>query len=159
MDIFLMVLAFFCLFLGLIGAIVPILPGPPISYLGLWLLKWSGFGEFSATFMWVWAAITLIVTVADYILPGWMTKRLGGSKRATRGATIGMIVGMFILPPFGLIVGTFLGAFLGELLNESDNDKALQVAAGSFMAFLCGTGIKLVAGAVMLLYGILSIFV
>lgn len=160
MDIVLVILAFLCLLLGLAGAIVPVLPGPPLSYLGLWLIQWSGYGNFTPKFMWIWAGITLVVTLVDYYLPVAMTKRFGGSRSATIGTLLGLVAGIFFFPPIGLIVGPFLGAFIGELLNDrSDNAKALRVAMGSFVAFICGTGAKLIASGVMIFYAVRAFFV
>ncbi|MDL2319892.1 DUF456 domain-containing protein [Alistipes sp. OttesenSCG-928-B03] len=158
MDIFLALLAFTLLIIGLIGSVVPVIPGPPIGYLGIWVLKWSGYGEFSPEFLWTWAAITVVVTVLDYFLPIWMTRKFGGSKKATWGATIGLIVGLF-LGPIGIILGPFLGALVGELIHDSeDSAKAFKVAFGSFIAFLCGTGAKLVASGMMIYYAIRALF-
>ena len=98
MEIALVILAFIFLLAGLIGSIIPAVPGPPIGYLGLWLLKWSGKAEFSYTFLIIWAGITIIVMVADNFLPAIMTKKFGGSKKAVIGSVIGLLVGMFFAP-------------------------------------------------------------
>lgn len=152
-------LAFLFLLLGLIGAVVPALPGPPLSYAGLLLLQWSGRGGFSFVFLCVWAAITVAVVIADNILPAWMTKRFGGSRAAVTGSVIGLIAGIFLFPPAGLIVGPFLGAFIGELINNrADGAKALKVALGAFLAFIAGTGAKLIASSMMIFFAVKAIF-
>lgn len=158
MDIALATLAFLFLIVGLAGSIVPVLPGPPLSYAGLLLLQWSGYAGFSSDFLWIWAGVTVAVTVADYFLPVWMTRRFGGSRAATIGSVIGVVAGIFLFPPVGLIVGPFLGALIGELINNSeDSTKAFRVAFGSFLAFIFGTGAKLIVSAIMLFYAIKSI--
>lgn len=152
-------LAFLFLLLGLVGAVVPALPGPPLSYAGLLLLQWSGRGAFSFVFLCVWAAITVAVVIADNILPAWMTKRFGGSRAAVTGSIIGLIAGIFLFPPAGLIVGPFLGAFIGELINNrADGAKALKVALGAFLAFIAGTGAKLIASSMMIFFAVKAIF-
>lgn len=158
MDIFLSILAIICVLVGVIGCIVPILPGPPIAFAGLLLANWTSYTDFSTEWLVMWGAITVAVTIIDYYLPVWFTKKLGGSKQATRGATIGIIVGMFFMP-LGVILGPFIGAFIGEMFhNREDNAKAFKVAFGSFIAFISGTGMKLVAACMMAFYVIKGIF-
>lgn len=147
MDVTLLgILALVCAAVGVVGCIVPILPGTPICYVGILLCQWAGAG-FSTQDLIVWAVIAAVVTVVDNFLPVWMTKRFGGSKAATRGSLIGIIVGFFA-GPVGLILGPFFGALIGELThNGSDSARAFKVAFGSFAAFICGTGLKLAASA------------
>ncbi|MCL2381580.1 MAG: DUF456 domain-containing protein [Treponema sp.] len=155
MDIVLVILAFVLLAAGLLGAVVPVLPGPPLGYAGLLVLQWSGHGGFSAAFLLVWAGIAAAVTVMDYVLPSFMTRRFGGSRAASIGSFLGLLAGMFLFPPAGLILGSFLGALAGELIHNSGNGaKALKVALGAFIAFLAGSGAKLVVGGVMLFYAV-----
>lgn len=159
MEILLVVLAFIFLVVGLLGAVLPGLPGPPLSFIGIILLKWSGYGNFSSLFLWVWVGITIIVTVMDYILPAVLAKKFGGSKAASIGSMLGIVAGIFIFPPWGMIIGPFLGALAGELIhNRKSGKKALVVAFGAFLAFIVGSGAKLIAGALMLFYGIRTIF-
>ena len=159
METLLVICAFLLLLTGLIGAIVPVLPGPPLSYAGLLLLHWSGYGGFSSGFLWLWGVITVAVTVGDYFLPAIMTKRFGGSRLATVGSILGLLAGLFFFPPIGLIIGPFIGALAGELIyNRTDSAKAFRVALGAFLAFFFSTGAKLVVSAVMMFYGVISMF-
>lgn len=158
MDILLSILAIICVLVGVVGCIVPILPGPPIAFVGLLLANWTSYTDFSTEWLVLWGAITAAVTIIDYYLPVWFTKKLGGSKQATRGATIGLIAGMFFMP-LGVILGPFIGAFIGEMFhNREDNAKAFKVAFGSFIAFISGTGMKLVAAGMMAFYVVKGIF-
>jgi len=168
MEMVLAVLAFLFLLVGLLGSVIPVLPGPPLSYIGLLLLQWSGYGGFSPVFLWVWAAITAAVTVMDYLLPALMTKKFGGSRAAILGSVLGLIVGMLFFPPLGLLIGSFLGALAGELINtrvkekrdkidRADNVKALKVALGTFLAFMLGTGAKLIIGSLMIYYAVKAV--
>lgn len=153
MDVVLIVISVLCVLVGLLGCIVPILPGPPISFIGLLLLRWSGASDFSNRFLWIWAAITVAVTVMDYWLPAWFTQKLGGSRYATVGAVVGMVAGLIFLPPVGIVLGPFLGAFFGEMMSDqNDFGKAVKVAAGSFIAFVVGTGAKLAVSGMMVYY-------
>ena len=139
--------------IGLIGCFVPILPGPPISWGALLLLYFCGNEEMSLTFLLIWLAVTVAVTVLDYIVPSYFTRATGGSKVAGRGSLAGLIIGMVFFPPFGMIVGAFAGALLAEVFfNGTEWKKSVKPALGSFLGFLCGTFIKLAASAVMMYY-------
>lgn len=159
MDILLVILAFVALLIGLLGCVVPILPGPPVSYVGLLLMRWSGYADFSTDFL-IWMAVaTVAVTVVDFFLPVWMTKRFGGSKKATLGAGLGLVVGIFVFPPLGMLLFPFLGALAGELINNSeDSAKAFKVAFASFAAFMLGTGLKLTLCGAMIFYCVKGFF-
>ena len=91
----LIVLAFILCILGIIGSIVPGMPGPPLSWIGLLCIYLShsmGGADMSLTFLLIWLGITIVVTVLDYIVPAKVTKLAGGSKAGSRGALIGMII-------------------------------------------------------------------
>ena len=157
MEIILIILAFLCLLIGLLGAVVPAIPGPPLSFAGLLLLQWSGYGGFSSSFLWMWFAIAAAVTIMDNILPALMTKKFGGSRMAIAGSVIGLIAGIFFFPPVGILVGPFLGALVGELIHSGKNLHALKVALGAFLAFIVGSGVKLVAGSMMMYYAVKAV--
>ena len=155
MEIALLIIAFVFIAAGILGTIIPVLPGPPLSYAGLLLLQWSGFAGFSRVFLIVWAGITLIVTLMDYFLPTLLTKQFGGSRSASIGSFLGLVAGIFFFPPWGMIVGPFLGAYFGELVhNRADGSKAFMVALGAFLAFIAGAGAKLIASSMMLYYAV-----
>jgi len=149
------VLAFALCILGIIGSIVPGLPGPPLSWLGLLFIFLShrmGGEDMTITFLLIWLGITILVTVLDYIVPAKVTKLAGGSKAGSTGAMIGMIIGIF-LTPIGMIPCSLLGAFLAEIFQENKSvADALKSALGCFLGFLIGTGMKLLASGIMLYY-------
>ena len=97
--------------IGILGSILPGLPGPPISWTGLLLLYIWGPEEMATSALVIWGVVTVIVTIVDYWIPMYFTKVTGGSKYAERGSMIGMIVGIF-LTPIGMILGAFLGALI-----------------------------------------------
>lgn len=144
LDIILLTLGVLLLLIGIAGSILPILPGPPLSWVGLLLLHFTRFADFSSKFLVITATITLLITVLDYVFPTLSTKKFGGTKAAQRGATIGTIVGIFI-GPWGIIFGPFVGAFIGEIsVNPRGIRNAFRAATGSFIGFLLSTGIKLI---------------
>jgi uncharacterized protein YqgC (DUF456 family) len=159
MDSMLVILAFLLFIAGLLGAIIPVLPGPPLSFAGLLLLRWSGHPDFSPAFLWIWAGITAIVTVMDYFLPTLMTKQFGGSRAASIGSILGLLAGIFLFPPWGMVLGPFFGAFTGELIhNRINGAKAFKVALGAFFAFIVGSGAKLIVSSIMLYYAVKAMF-
>ena len=109
--------------------------------------------------LWLWAFITAAVTALDYVVPIYGTKKFGGTKRGVWGSTIGLLVGLFFFPPFGIIIGPFVGAFLGEMsTGKTTNKAALRSAFGSFVGFLAGTLLKLIASAWMAWLFVVNVF-
>lgn len=150
MDIFLSILAVILGIAGIIGSVVPVIPGVILGYAGLLCAFFRSGSVLSPTLMWIWLAAVIVISIVDYILPAYMTKLFGGSRAATIGATLGLIVGIFFTP-IGMILGTFLGAVAGELLNtRNDIGQALKAGTGSFLSFIVGTGLKLTATIAML---------
>ena len=127
---------------GLAGCILPMLPGPPLAWLGMLLLHFTDRVDFSVTELVVSALVVIATLVLDYFTPMIGAKKFGGGKYGNRGCVIGTIVGMFFLP-LGLILGPFLGAVIGELIAGKPFRAALKAGFGSFVGFLFGTLIKL----------------
>lgn len=152
MDTLLIILGILLLIVGLAGCILPMLPGPPLAYGALILLQFTSKAPFEAKFLIFWAAITIVVTLLDYWVPIYGTKKLGGTKQGVWGATIGLLAGLFFFPPLGLIIGPFAGAFIGELVAGQSSDRAMKSAIGSFLGFLAGTLMKLVVTVFMIYY-------
>ncbi len=160
MDILLALAAFALALLGIIGNILPGLPGSLFSYAALlcaWGTTYSGLG--TATLL-LWLAVTLAVSAVDYFLPAWMTKRFGGSRAGAIGATVGVFAGFLLPLPFvGILLGPFIGAVIGEMLHDgTDRGRALKVGFGSFLSFIVGTGIKLIVSIWMLIIIIADTF-
>jgi uncharacterized protein YqgC (DUF456 family) len=144
MSIALITIGIILLIAGIVGCIVPALPGVPLSYLALVLLRFSDKGdEVSNRLLIIWAIVTVVVTALDYIVPAWGTKQFGGSKWGTWGSTIGVIVGLF-MGPWGIIIGPFVGAVVFELLGGKPSREAVRAGWGSFIGLLTGTIIKLI---------------
>ena len=137
--------------LGLIGAFLPVLPGPITGWVGLLLLHLTKAVPQDWTFLGITLAIAIVVWFLDYVIPAMGTKKFGGSKYGVYGTTIGLLVGLIFFPPFGIIIGPFVGAFIGELMFDSnDSKRALKAAFGSFIGFLFSTGLKFITGLIYL---------
>lgn len=148
MDVLWLILGIILMLVGLAGCILPFLPGPPLCYGALLIQQLQSSPPYSTNFLLTWAGITIVVTALDYVVPLYGTKRFGGTKYGMWGCVVGLIVGLW-LGPFGLILGPFIGAFAGELMGNAGSDHAFRAALGSFIGFLFGTLIKLVACFVM----------
>jgi uncharacterized protein YqgC (DUF456 family) len=143
MDYVLLAFAIILILIGLVGCILPIIPGPPLSFLGILILHFTDFVQYSTKFLLILAFAAIVVTALDYIVPIWGTKKFGGTKAGMWGATIGMIIGMILLGPLGLIVGPLVGAIIGESIKGANNKDAFRSGLGAFLGFLVGTGLKL----------------
>lgn len=158
MDYILIIVASLLIIMGLLGCILPIIPGPPLSFGGILILHFTQWGPInSGLLLWLGIAAAL-VTVLDYVFPIWATKRFGGSKRGVWGSTIGLIIGLLLFPPVGIIVGPFLGAFIGEITANQSQRNAIKSAFGSFVGFLLGTGLKFAVSGVITYYFIKDLF-
>lgn len=156
MDLVWAVIGGILMLAGIIGCLLPLIPGPPLSFSGLLLLQLRETAPFTSKFLMIWAVIVITITVMDYLVPIYGTKRFGGTKYGLWGCTIGLIAG-FWFGPIGIIAGPFLGALLGEWLANRNSDQAFKAAIGSFVGFLVGTVLKLIASGVMTYYFIMSL--
>lgn len=157
MDTLWIVLGIIMMLVGILGSILPLLPGPPLCFVALLIQQLRTEPPFTAKFLWIWVGITVVVTALDYIIPLYGTRKFGGSKYGIWGCTIGLVAG-FWLGPLGIIIGPFAGAFIGEMIASNNSDHALKAAWGSFVGFLLGTLLKLVVCFVMAWYLIKIIF-
>jgi uncharacterized protein YqgC (DUF456 family) len=149
MELFLVLLALLLMILGIIGSFLPVLPGPLTSWAGLLVLHFTDGVEMSQTFLIVTLLVAVFIYVLDYIIPALGTKKFGGSKYGIIGTTVGLLVGLIFLGPFGIIIGPFIGAFTGELIHDNENsNRALKAAFGSFIGFLFSTGLKFIVSSI-----------
>lgn len=146
LDIALVLIGVICMLIGILGSFLPVLPGPPISWLGLLLLHLTIAVPNNWFFLAVTFVIAIGVTVLDYIIPAAGTKKFGGSKYGIWGSILGLLVAIIfpILGPLGIIVWPFVGALVGELLHNKDQNRALKAAFGSFIGFITGTFLKFI---------------
>jgi len=145
----------FCI-VAILGSLLPLLPGPPVAYAGLIIQQLRDPNPFSTNFLIIWAGIVVITLVLDYLIPIWGTKKYGGSKYGVWGCTLGFLAAFWI-GPWGVIIGPFAGAFIGEIIAKQDQKQAFRAAWGSFVGFLLGSLLKIVACFMMLYYVIKSI--
>ena len=135
--------------LGIIGAFLPILPGPLTGWVGLLLLSFTSAVPKDWTFLGITLAVAIFVWILDYFIPALGTKRFGGSKYGVYGTTIGLLIGLFSPIPFGMLIGAFVGAFIGEVsFAKKNSDKALKASFGSLLGFFVSASLKFGVGLV-----------
>lgn len=156
-DILFSIGAAVCLILGLIGAFVPVLPGPPLAWFGILLGFFSMNNKISIICLIILAVIAIVATALDATLPPLMTKKFGGSKAATTGCIVGLLIGLFFVPGIGIILGPFIGALIGENIHtEGDMKTSIKSALGAFLGFISGCGIKAITAITCIIIFILS---
>lgn len=149
--------ALILMLVGLVGAIVPGIAGPPFSFLGLLAVSFVEGVNHSTEFLVIMGVIAAVVFALDYVVPAWGTKQLGGTQAGVRGSTIGLVLGLLftLVFPIGFIailLGPFVGAYVGEKLAGTSDHKAWKAALGSFVGFLVGTGLKVIYACVCIYF-------
>lgn len=143
MDSLLLLLGFICMIVGILGSFLPVLPGISLSWVGLLLLYMTKVVPMNYWVLGITLAVTIVISVLNYIIPAKGTKKFGGSTYGVWGTNIGLVVGIFAPIPFGFIIGPFAGAFIGELIyDRKDHNRALKAATGSFIGFLASSFIN-----------------
>lgn len=152
MDILLLILGLFCMILGILGSFLPVLPGPPVSWLGLLLLILTAAVPNDWWLIAITGVVALAVVALDYWIPAVGTKKFGGSRAGMIGTTVGLLISLVfpVLGFAGIVLWPFAGAIVGELINKTGHKQALKAAFGSFVGFLTGTFLKFVVTMVYL---------
>jgi uncharacterized protein YqgC (DUF456 family) len=128
---------------GLVGTVLPALPGAPLAFAGFVLAAWAdGFERVGWFTLTVLALLTVVSMVLDFLATRHGAKRAGASTLAVIGATVGTVVGLFFSIP-GLILGPFVGAFAGEYIARRSWRQAGKVGLGTWLGLVIGTAIKI----------------
>jgi len=149
MDILLYALAIALILGGLIGTVVPNVPGVPMIFGGIWLAAaLDNYQHLGVVWLIVLAVLAALGIATDFIAASLGAKRVGASSTAVWGASIGTLVGMFFGLP-GLILGPFVGALIGELVSSKSVLRSAHVGIGTWLGLLFGTLVKLVLSLTM----------
>jgi len=149
MDIALYALAIALILGGLIGTVLPTLPGIPMIFGGLWLAAaLDDYQHLGVSWLIVLGILAAFGVAMDFIAASLGAKRVGASSMAIWGASIGTFIGMFLGIP-GLILGPFVGALAGELISSKSVLRSAHVGVGTWLGLLFGTLVKLVLSVVM----------
>ena len=147
----LFILAMIIMLIGLAGTIIPMLPGLPVMWLGAFIYAlFTGFEKVGWTFLGIFAGLTAVTTLLDYVANLYGAKKMGATRWGVLGAFLGMLIGLFTGGLIGLLLGSFLGAILGEILRGRKGSQALKAGVGTFLGFLGGTLLKFVIGCAMI---------
>jgi uncharacterized protein YqgC (DUF456 family) len=148
MDYLLIFLGIAFTIAGLIGCIIPSIPGPPLNFVALLLLNWVDSSIFSNEFMFIFFISVASVTIGDYMLP-LSGKAFGVSRYGIWGSMLGMLAGMIFFPPFGMLIGIAVGAIVGELYAGKENSEALKAGLFTFIVSILMIVVKLVLSVIM----------
>ena len=150
MDIALYLLAALLIIGGVVGNILPALPGIPMIFGGIWLAAAvDQYRHLGVAWLVVIGALAVVGIIVDFVSATLGAKRVGASPRALTGAGLGTLVGMFLGIP-GLLLGPFVGALLGELASGTSVLRSAHVGAATWLGLLCGTLVKLVLSFLMI---------
>ncbi|MDZ7716551.1 MAG: DUF456 domain-containing protein [Balneolaceae bacterium] len=155
-EIVLIVLGALLIIAGFLGSFLPVVPGPPLSYGGLLALQLTASAPFGWKFMLVWAFIVIAIMALENVIPAYGAKKYGGSPYGVWGSILGLVIGFFF-PPLGIVIGPIAGAFIGELVGGKNSDEAMRAAWGSFVGFMVGTVMKVIASGMMGYYFFMNI--
>ena len=150
MDLFLVLIAALFMLAGVLGSFLPVLPGIPMSWIGLLILHFTAALPMNYTFLGITLLITIIIFALQYAIPALGTKYLGGTKSGMIGATLGLVAGIFIPVPFAILIAPFVGAYIGEVMNKADSRTALKAASGSFIGLLASAFMEFIVTMIFL---------
>lgn len=146
--------------IGMAGAVYPVLPGVLAIYFAFFVYGWFFSFEPFGWFFWIiQTLIVVVLLVADYAVGAWGVKKFGGSKLSVWLSTIGIIIGPFVIPAFGLIIGPLLGAMIGELIKGESPAKAFKVGVGSVVGLFSSIVVKVILQLAMIIVFIIWIIV
>jgi len=158
MDIFALIIAILFFIAGLAGTVLPALPGTPLIFAGMLVYGiMTGFETLNYLFFLLQGIAMGFTFFTDYFATSIGTKKFGGSKMASLGAMIGLIIGTILLGPLGLILGSFIGAVTAELLGGKKVDQALKAGVGALFGFLGSAIIKLSISVIMIVWFFIAI--
>ncbi len=152
MELALTVLAIFLVVIGLVGTVLPALPGVPLIFGGLLLIAYQdGFNKVGVVMLVILGVLALLAIAVDYVAAIFGAKRVGASRLALIGATVGTLLGLFF-GFVGLIFGPFVGAAAGEFIARQDTIQAGKVGLATWLGIVIGVAVKL--GIAFLMVGI-----
>jgi uncharacterized protein YqgC (DUF456 family) len=149
-PILLYLLGVLALLVGLVGVLVPVLPGALALYGGVLLIAWAGdFQRIGAPTLLVTGVLAALMVVADVVASALGARAFGASRWAVLGSTVGLLAGL-PFGPAGLLLGPVVGAVAFELWKDPDLERALQAGAGTFVGFLAGSVARVVLAFLLL---------
>lgn len=159
MNIILWIIVIALFIISFVGLLYPVIPSVVLIWIGVLVAHF--FISPIALSWWTWITFIIITTllfVADYLATLYFVQRYGGSKWGIRMATIGVIIGCFVVPPFGILIIPFILVFITELILRAPLLIALKIAVGTFIAFISSTFAKALLQLLMIIVFLLDAF-
>lgn len=149
------------LLIGIVGTVLPMLPGLILSLAGLLIFKFGTDSAMPMVYIWIFVGLTIVAGILEYVIPARTNKKYGGTRWGSIGSLVGTIVGLFFIPiPFGFLIGMLIGVFAGELLHDfKDKKKAFNSTKGALIGFLYGTGFTFMIALAMFLVTVYYAFI
>ncbi|MGP4107551.1 DUF456 domain-containing protein [Virgibacillus sp. L01] len=160
LDIIMWVVIAVLFILSFAGIIFPIIPSPLVLWVGFLLYHFViNAGELTVTFWIAMIILTVLLIVSDIVANSYFVKKFGGSKWGERGAAVAVIVGSFIIPPFGILIVPFLVVLVIEMVQKKSSQEALYASIGSLIGFLGGAVAKVVIQVIMIIWFIVVVVI
>lgn len=160
MEILWWLLVIVSFILGFAGVIAPVIPSVVMFWVGFLIYHFLINSETLTWMFWLVAAVlTVLVFISDVVANSYFVKKYGGSKRSEAAAIIGVIVGMFVYPPFGIIFVPFVFVLALEFIGTRDINAAFRAALGSLLAFFASSAFNLVIYILLIIWFLLDAFV
>ena len=142
MDILIFALGIILCLTGIVGSFLPVIPGPITSWTGILILNLTNAVPFNLKFVLITLSVAILVLLLDFITPIYGVKKQCGSYGGQIGASLGLLIGIFIIGPLGIFLGPLIGALAGEMINNKSLKKSFKPALGSILVTLTGIVIK-----------------
>ncbi|AMG61335.1 DUF456 domain-containing protein [Staphylococcus lugdunensis] len=160
MTVLLWLLIIFAFILAFVGLIKPVIPSVLMLWVGFLIYQFAfNNGELSWIFYVSMIVLTVLMFISDFAMNKYFVNKYGGSKISEYVALIGVLVGCFVFPPFGIIIIPFVAVFAVELMQDFDVNKAFKASLGSIVAFLTSNIAKAIIMFIMIVCFFIDVFV
>lgn len=157
-DILIWVVIIAMFVLSFVGIIYPIIPSPLVLWIGFVLYHFAISRDELSFIFWISMGIlTVVLIVSDIVANSYFVKKFGGSKWGERAAGIAVIIGSFIIPPFGILIIPFITVLIVETIQKRTIKEAFRASIGSLIGFLSGAVAKVVIQLIMIVWFILVV--
>ncbi len=151
MDTIVVILSYSLMALGLIGTVLPMIPGLILILAGMIIYSWhAGFEILGLDFILTMVLLAIAGTGIDILTSAVGAKKFGASQLGTVAVVVGMIFGIFTMGPFGLIIGPIVAVTVTEMIRGKNFKQALSVLLGVLLGLLSGIAIRVIIGIAMI---------
>ncbi len=159
MQIFISIITVLLIITGIVGSIIPFLPGEPLILLGAIVYGLGfGFDRIGIVIYVILAVLTAFSLVVNYVATSIGAKKLGASIFGMIGAVLGAVIGFLVGNIIGLLIGPFIGAFIGELIRTGKVEISIKAGLGAVLGFFAGSLMRFLISLFMtglIVYGII----